>query len=34
MEELEHRNFKLVEWMDSLALLPYDRDASQETPDN
>jgi len=27
MEELEHRDFKLSEWMDSLALLPYDRDA-------
>ena len=27
MEELEVRDFKLGEWMDSLALLPYDRDA-------
>jgi hypothetical protein len=27
MEELEHRDFKLGEWMDSLVLLPYDRDA-------
>jgi len=27
MEELERRDFKLNEWMDSLAMLPYDRDA-------
>jgi hypothetical protein len=27
MEELERRDFKLLEWMDNLALLPYDRDA-------
>lgn len=27
MEELERRDFKLLQWMDSLALLPYDRDA-------
>ena len=27
MDELERRDFKLVEWMDSLAVLPYDRDA-------
>jgi hypothetical protein len=27
MEELERRDFKLNEWMDSLGMLPYDRDA-------
>ena len=27
VEELERRDFKLLEWMDTLALLPYDRDA-------
>lgn len=27
MEELERRDFNLLEWMDSLALLPYDRAA-------
>ena len=27
MEELEHRDFKLNKWMDSLTLMPYDWDA-------
>ncbi|GHU02671.1 hypothetical protein FACS1894154_12530 [Betaproteobacteria bacterium] len=27
MEELERRDFRLGEWMDGLALAPYDRDA-------
>jgi hypothetical protein len=27
MEELERRDFKLDEWMDGVALMPYDRDA-------
>jgi len=27
MEELERRDFKLLQWMDSLALVPYDRGA-------
>lgn len=27
MEELERRDFKLLQWMDSLALIPYDRES-------
>jgi hypothetical protein len=27
MEELEHRDFKVLEWVDSVSALPYDWDA-------
>lgn len=27
MEELERRDFKLLQWMDSLELIPYDRES-------